>query len=295
MPRNHPLTRREALKCAALTALTLPLFGAAAGLRAADAPAPTPAKRDRTRGLKLGVATISLKDLAVDSVAAVLQQLDINCVSIFRTHAPFEKGTPEECRAAAQKFRDAGMEVATSSVVYLTNDEAAVRRAFDNARAAGLTLMTCRPDPEALPLIERFVREYDIRLAIHNHGPEDKIYPTSYEAMKLVASLDARIGVCLDAGHVMRAGADPAKAIRDCAPRLYDFHLKDSLAVPGAADIPIEVGRGRMDIPAILAALIAVKYAGAVAFEYERVGVNAITGLAESVGYVRGVLAGMTG
>ena len=293
MPLNSLPTRREALKYGALSALCLPLLGAGSRLRAAEPASGPPA--DRTHGIKLGVASISLRDLPVDAVASVLKQLEIGFVSIYGTHAPFEKGTPEQCRDAAQKFRDAGIAVATSSVVNLTNDEAAVRRAFDNAKAAGLTLMTCRPRPEALPLVERFVKETGIRLAIHNHGPEDKVYPTPYEAMKVIAPLDPRIGLCIDVGHAMRAGADPARAIRDCAARLYDLHLKDSLAVAGANDIPVEVGRGRMDIKAILAALIEVKYAGAVAFEYEKHAGNPMIGLAESVGYVRGMLAAMTG
>lgn len=287
---SHDLpTRRDVLKRAALSALALPLLGPHA-LGAADAPVAAP---DRMRGIKLGVATISLRDLSIESVVSVLKQLELGHVSIFRTHALFEKGTPEDCRVAAQKFRDGGINTWTTSVVNLPNDEAAVRHSFENVRAAGMTMMTCKPAPEALPLVERFVREYDIRLAIHNHGPEDKEYPSPREAMKLIKSLDSRIGLCVDVGHTMRAGVDPAQVIRDCASRLYDVHLKDSLAVAGAEDIPVEVGRGRMDIHAILAALVEVKYAGVVAFEYERMGVNAALGLAESVGYVRGMLAAM--
>jgi inosose dehydratase len=295
MHSHDLLTRRTLLKRAAVTALALPVLGAAHRVSAADAPAATsgPA-RDRTRGLKLGVASISLKDLAVDSVVAVLQHLAIDQVSIFRTHALFEQGKPEDCRATAQKFRDGGINPWTTSVVNLINDEVAVRRAFDNVRAAGMKMMTCKPLPEALPLVERFVKEYDIRLAIHNHGPEDEIYPSPLEAMRRIERLDPRIGVCIDVGHSMRAHVDPAKAIRECAPRLFDVHLKDTQAIPGAtSDLPTEVGRGQMDIRSILAALIEVRYAGAVAFEYERFGANSIAGLAESVGYVRGMLAAM--
>lgn len=296
MPTKNSLTRRDAVKCAALSALAFPFLGTIATSQAAEsAPVPPrPATRDRTRGIKLGVASISLQALPVAAVAAALQQLEIGYVSIFRTHAAFEKGTPEECRTAAEVFRAAGIAVATTSVVNLINDEVAVRRAFDNVRAAGLSLMTCRPVPEALPLVERFAKEYDIRLAIHNHGPEDAVYPGPEEIFKLIQRYDARIGLSLDVGHTMRTKADPAQAIRNCAARIYDVHLKDSLALPGALkDIPTEVGRGQMDIRAILAALIEIKYSGVVAFEYERLGVNPLIGLAESVGYVRGVLASL--
>lgn len=291
------LTRRAVLKTAALSALALPLAGPLSRLAAAESTPPaTPPAPDKTRinRLKLGVASISLKDMTPAGAAGVLRQLEIPCVSIFRTHAPFEKGTPDECRAAADAFRAAGVEPATTSVVNLVDDEAAMRRAFDNVRAAGLSLMTCKPAPDSLKLAERFVKEYDIRLAIHNHGPEDTLYPSPYEAMKLIESLDARIGVCIDVGHTMRARVDAAESIRRCAARLYDLHIKDTLAVPGTLkDMPIEVGRGQMDIRAILQALIDVRYTGAVAFEYERGNVNPTIGLAESVGYVRGMLAAM--
>lgn len=292
------LTRREAVKRAALSALALPLIGASSAASGAEAAAPTlaPEKRDRTHGIKLGVASISLQSLPIPSVISALQQLEIGYVSIFRTHAPFEKGTPEECRAAAEAFRAAGIKVATTSVVNLVDDDAALRKAFENVKAAGLDLMTCRPVPAAMPRIERFVKEYNIRLAVHNHGPEDKDLPGPDTTLKLVQPYDARIGLCLDLGHAMRARANLTDAIKRCAPRLFDVHIKDSFALPGAVtDIPTEVGRGQMDIRACLTALVEIKYAGVVAFEYERLGVNPLIGLAESVGFVRGMLAGLPG
>ncbi len=287
LPSDLP-TRRDALKRGAATALGLPLL--VGRLRAGDAPT-SPA--DRMHGIKLGVASISLRDLSVPEVIKVMHQLEVAYVSIFRSHAPFEQGSAEDCRATAQQFRAAGITPWTTSVVYLKNDEAATRRAFDNVRAAGLKLMTCSPAPDALALVERFVKKYDIRLAIHNHGPEDKEYPSPFDVMKLIDSLDPRIGLCIDVGHTMRAGVDPARAIRECAVRLYDVHLKDSRAQPGAKDIPVEVGRGGLDIRGILAALIDVNYSGTVAFEYEVDTGNPAIGLAESVGYVRGLLAAM--
>ncbi len=291
------LTRRAALKTAAFSALALPLLSSLPRLVAAEpaSPAAPPAPdKSRINRLKLGVASISLKDLTPAGAAGVLKQLEIPTVSIFRTHAPFEKGTPDECRAAADAFRAAGVEPITTSVVNLIDDEAAMRRAFDNVRAAGLSMMTCKPTPASLKLAERFAKEYDFRLAIHNHGPEDTLYPSPYEAMKLIESLDARIGLCIDVGHTMRAHVDAAEAIHRCAARLYDLHIKDTLALPGTLkDMPVEVGRGQMDIRAILQALIDVRYTGAVAFEYERGNVNPTIGLAESVGYVRGLLAAM--
>jgi sugar phosphate isomerase/epimerase len=293
MPSKVFLSRRDAVKHAAVAALALPLLGSPQNLSAQEKTASAPPRRGRSHAFKFGVATISLKDLPVAQVASVLKQLDLGYASLFRTHAYFEKGTAEDCRAAAQALRDGGVTPSATSVVNLNNNEAAARKAFDNTRAAGIPLMICKPTPDSLPLVTRLAKEYDIRLAIHNHGPEDKLYPSPYDAWKVVASLDPQVGLCLDLGHAMRAGADPVEAIHRCAPRIYDVHLKDSLAAPGAEDIPAIVGRGHMDIRGILAALIEIKYSGVVAFEYEVAAGNPIAGLAESVGYVRGTLAAL--
>jgi inosose dehydratase len=285
----HPtnLTRRAALKTAALSALSLPLLGTVGAL-AADATA-----KDRTRGLRLGVATYSLNKLSVEDTIAAIKQLDIKYVGAFRNHIPWA-GTAEECRAAAAKFTDAGLTITGCGVIELPNKEDAVRKAFENAKAAGLPTMVCKPHKDAFPLVEKFVKEFDLRLAIHNHGPEDAVYPSPNDAWDAIQSFDKRIGLCIDVGHAARAGTNPADAIRKCKDRLYDVHLKDTLALEGVKkDIPTEVGRGNLDIKGILTALVEIKYTGVVAFEYEKIGNNPVTGLAECVGYVRGMLAGM--
>lgn len=242
--------------------------------------------------LKLGVASYSLSKSSPQEVVAVLKQLQISRVSLYKTHCPWG-GTPEECRAAAKVFTDAGLTITGSGVIDLPNDDAAVRKAFENARAAGLPAMVCKPAPDALLLVEKFVKEFDLKLAIHNHGPEDKVYPSPYDAWKAIEPLDKRIGLCIDVGHAARAGTDPAEAIRKCHERLYDIHLKDSVAAAGAnRDAPIEVGRGHLDIKGILQALIDIKYSHVVAFEYEKRGGDTVAGLAESVNYVRKMLEG---
>jgi len=290
MPHERNLTRREALKTAVLGALTLPLLNARS--LAADTPAPPAA--DREHGLRLGIATYSTRNMSLEDTITTCKLLRLTNAGPYKSHLPCETGTVDECRAAAEKFHAAGITLTGSGVVNFKNDEAACRRAFDNARAAGLVAIVCKPDRDALPLVEKLAKEYDQRLAIHNHGPEDKVYPSPADAWNAVKSLDPHIGLCIDVGHAARAGADPAAAIRDYAARVYDVHMKDSLAVPGAQkDIPAEVGAGRLDIRGILRALLDIKYAGVVAFEYEKVAANPVTGLAESVGYVRGMLASL--
>jgi sugar phosphate isomerase/epimerase len=230
--------------------------------------------------------------LSLDETIAVAGVIRVTNLALFKTHCAWETATPAECRAIGEKVRAAGLTLTGSGVINLPNDEAKLRAAFENAKAAGLATMVCKPLPEALPLIEKFVKEYDQRLAIHNHGPEDKTYPSPLDAWKTIQPFDARIGLCLDVGHCARAGMEPATAIRQFAARLYDIHMKDTVAIVGATkDLPVEIGSGRLDIPAMLRALLAINYAGVVSFEYEKPTGNPVTGVAESIGYVRGVLA----
>lgn len=293
LPVPRVLTRREAVKLAVLGAVALPLarVSAAEAVAALPAPAPVPATEG---GLRLGIATYSTRMISLDETISAIKALRIKHAGVFRTHCNWETVSIDEARAVGEKFRAAGIAITGSGVVNLPNDEAKCRQAFENVKAAGMATMICKPDPSVLPLIEKLVREYDQKLAIHNHGPEDKVFPSPTEVWEAIKGLDARIGFCIDVGHAMRAKVDPAEAIRRHAARIYDVHLKDSLAVPGAlADIPTEIGTGTMNIRGILQALREIKYTGVVALEYEKGGGNPLIGLSESLGYVRGLLATM--
>lgn len=303
IPNN--LTRRDALKSAALGALTLPILSSA--LWSADAAkdkkgkakaeaSPTlypPSSPDgRENGLRLGVASYSLRNLPLDPAIETVLALRVKNIALFRAHCNWEAASVDECRAVGDKLKAAGLNLTGSGVVNLPNDEAKCRKAFENVKAAGMQSMVCKPELAALPIVEKLAKEFDQKLAIHNHGPEDKVYPTPEVIWNAVKSLDSRIGLCIDVGHTARFGDDPAVAIKKYAARVYDVHLKDSVAVIGAQrDVPVEVGAGRLDVRGILRALLDIKYNGVVAFEYEKVAGNPVIGLAESVGHVRGILA----
>ena len=287
MKNQNPLTRRDAIKTTALTAL-----GLCCGLPAlaADSPALPMSARDK---LKLGVATISLTKKTVEGVIAALKQLQIESASLYKTHLPWATATPDQCRAVVKQFTDAGLVVSSTGVIDFTTDEAAARAAFENVQAAGLKTMCARPIPEALPIVEKLVKEYDIKVAIHNHGPTD-LYPTGEAAWKAVQPYDKRIGLCLDVGHAWRAGGDPATEILNCRERLYQVHLKDTRGPRGTVTrdpSPVIVGHGDLDIHGILAALVQIQFQYRTDFEYEEKAEDQLPGLAESVGYVRGILS----
>lgn len=294
---NLFLTRREAIRKAALAGLLLPLGGAARGQGAESAASPAEAPSGRP-ALNLGLAGYSLRKLPIDGAIAALRELGVTSVSVFKVHVPILLSTPEVCRQMAQKFRDAGVSIAATGVVYLEKSEASLRRAFECGRAAGLKTMTASyakpPDREMFLLTERFVREYDIKLAFHNHGPEDAIFPSPYDVWEAVQPYDLRLGLCIDVGHSARAGVDPSEAIRRCRSRLYDVHMKDTLAGPGdKKDRPVGLGFGRLDLRSIMAALLEIHFQYQVGLEDEVDSTDPIPGIAQSFGYMRGMLAAL--
>ncbi|HEY4302492.1 MAG TPA: sugar phosphate isomerase/epimerase [Candidatus Didemnitutus sp.] len=276
-------SRRDVLKALAIGGLVTPLLGQAAGKLDAE---------QKTAAFKLGIASYSLRGLSLDAALAAVRRLGLGALSINRAHISWEHAAAGWERVVA-KFAPAGVAVRCCGVVTLPNDETTVRGAFEFARTLGVALMACSPEPASLPLVARYAAEYNIRAAIHNHGPEDKIYPSPHEVWAAVQPYGRHLGLCIDVGHAYRAGADPAECIRRYRERLFDVHLKDSAAPVGAEDIPTEIGRGRMDVPGILTALRESGYDGTAWFEFEKDASDPLPGLAESIGFVRGLLRGM--
>jgi inosose dehydratase len=289
-------TRRDVLKSAAVAAAILPLTGVP--LRAADAPkelvgppsATTPGK-DPWKGLKVGVASYSFRGMPLEMAIAAIRRVDLHYVSIKDKHLKLNS-TTEERKAVAQQFRDAGINPISCGVITI-KDEAAARNAFEYARDIGVPTIVAAPEISMLPVLDKLVKEFNIKIAIHNHGPEAKIFKTPTEVWDGVQAFDARIGLCIDVGHTARAGESPAEAMRKYKARLYDCHFKDivSLQAKNAATAEVEIGRGVLDIKGMLQALLDGPYTGHVGFEHEKTAENPLPGLAESVGYTKGVLS----
>jgi sugar phosphate isomerase/epimerase len=281
------ISRRDLLKTGALAAVV-------PTVNLPSLTAPATEEVDPWRGLKIGVATYTLRELPIEEAIKAIKRVGLKYVSIknVRNHIDLTH-TTEERKQRAQMFRDAGLVPMSVGNVGMKNDEADIRRAFEYARDIGVPTMVCAPPKDAVPLLDKFVKEFDIKLAIHNHGPEDKQFPSPYDVWQAVEKYDKRIGLCIDVGHTARAGVDPAESIIKCRERLYDVHMKDIYAL-GNRNTPIESGRGILNTKAILAALLKIKYQGLVGFEYEKDAKDPVPGLAESVGYVKGVLAGLS-
>jgi inosose dehydratase len=284
------ISRRQWIKAGALAAVApaIPMMPYASFAAAAAEDA------DPWHGLKVGVATYTLRDLPIEEAIKGVKRVGLKYVSIknVKNHIDLSH-TPEERKQRAKMFRDAGLIPLSVGNVSMRTGEADIRKAFEYARDIGVPTIVCAPSLEAIPFLDKMVKEFDIRLAIHNHGPEDKgFFPSPFDVMRAVEKFDKRIGLCIDVGHTARAGADPADSILKCQERLYDLHMKDISAL-GDRNTPIEGGRGILDSKSILAALLKIKYQGLVGFEYEKDAKDPVPGLAESVGYVKGLLAAM--
>src|SRR5215475_11720910 len=281
------ISRRDLLKTGAIAAVAIPSvnFGAPAALTTEEA--------DPWLGLKIGVATYTMRELPIEEAIKGVQRVGLKYVSIknVKNHIDLSH-SPEERKQRAAMFRDAGLIPLSVGNVSMRSGEAEIRKAFEYARDIGVPTIVCAPSLEAIPLLDKMVKEFDIRLAIHNHGPEDKgFFPSPFDVMRAVEKFDQRIGLCIDVGHTARAGVDPAESILKCQERLYDLHMKDISAL-GDKNTPIEGGRGILDSKSILAALLKIRFQGLVGFEYEKDAKDPVPGLAESVGYTKGLLVG---
>lgn len=237
---------------------------------------------------QLGLASYTLRKFELDETLAMTNRLELKYICFKDFHLPMDS-TPEQIQEVVAKVKEAGLILYGGGVIYMRNEDQ-VNRAFDYAKAAGMKVIVGVPNHDLLPLVNKKVQEYDIKVAIHNHGPTDKVYPTPASAYERIKDLDKRIGLCNDIGHTKRANVDPSESAKKFAERLLDVHIKD-VSQATAKGRTVEIGRGVIDIPKFLRTLLEINYSGIVSFEYEKDEDGPLAGLAESVGYVRGVLA----
>ena len=241
--------------------------------------------------VKLGVASYSLRKLPLDKTLDAIKALRTPYVNFKSVHLAYEM-QPAELAAARKAIEAAGFTIVGGGTIDFTKDaDDDVRRYFEYAHAAGMPLIVGTCAPAVLPRVEKFAKQYNIKVAIHNHGPEDKHFPSPYDVLKAVKDMDPRMGLCMDIGHTSRTGTDIVKAAKDAGPRLLDIHAKD-LRDAGAKDSQCIVGEGVLPIPAFFQALSTMGYAGYVNLEYEIDADDPLPGMKQSFAYMRGVLAG---
>jgi len=290
---KHDVPRRGFLKFAALGAVGA-AFTKPDAVRAALATGRPPVARPPIEdvGVKLGVASYSLRNFSREKAIGMTKALGTPYINLKSVHLPYD-ASPAEIAAARAEVDAAGLHIVGGGLItFETDTDDGVRKYFDYAKAAGMPVMVSTCHPGVLPRVEKFAKQYNIKIAIHNHGPEDKDFPSPYDVLKVVKGMDPRIGLCIDVGHTVRTGTDVVRAVVDAGPRLLDMHVKDlrDLKVMESQCI---VGEGKIPIVEIFRQLRAMRYAGYVNLEYEIDADDPMPGMKQSFAYMRGVLAGL--
>jgi sugar phosphate isomerase/epimerase len=244
---------------------------------------------DRMSRLMLGIASYSFREFTLDQALDMAKTLGVTHMTFKDVHLP-RTDPPEATRALRAKIQAAGITIVGGGTINIANDPVQIKKEFEYAKNAGFPMIYTSPVPEALDTLEQLAKAYDIKVAIHNHGPEDKLWPRPQDAYAAVKSRDRRLGLCVDIGHTIRTGTDPVQACREVRDRLYDMHVKD-LTVKTDEKSETKVGRGVIDFPALFRTLIEIGYKGQVGLEYEIEPKNPLPGMIESMAYMRGVLA----
>lgn len=290
VPRRSFLTTAAATMAGAALGVTAsPSVGRAAaeGAQGDDRGAAAPPHE-----IKLGVASYSLREFPLDKALEMVKTLRTPYINFKSVHVPYEK-SPDELAAIRKQIEDQGFRiVGGGTITFDENTDAGVEKYFAYAKAAGMPTIVCTGPVAVLPRVEKYARQYDIKVAIHNHGTEDKIFPSPYDVLKNVKNMDPRMGLCIDIGHTVRTGTDPVKAVLDAGPRLHDMHAKD-LADLSKRDSQVAVGEGKIPIAGIFRALQTIRYPGYVNLEYEINAKDPLPGMQISFAHMRGVIAGL--
>ncbi len=247
---------------------------------------------ERSSSVRLGVASYSLRELSRTDAIRAIKELRTPYVNVKSFHLPYECAD-EEFAAGLREFKEAGLQIVGGGTITLQKeDDDDIRFYFEYAKECGMPLMVIAPTRATLPRIERFVKEYGIQVAVHNHGPEDPHFPGPQDVLPVIKDMDPRVGVCLDVGHTTRTGIDIVEAMALSGDRMLDIHIKDlrDLKVKESQCI---VGEGAMPIRRMFAQLVKMSYPGYVNLEYEIDADNPLPGMKQSFAYMRGVLAGL--
>ncbi|HEX3717664.1 MAG TPA: sugar phosphate isomerase/epimerase family protein [Verrucomicrobiae bacterium] len=266
------------------------LLGSTLALAGTAAAAVVKPERKPDDGLKLGMASYTYGKFSLDQAIAMTKDAGLKYINLKPDFHLKLTSTKEERHAARAKIEAAGLTLTGGGVIYMKNNEEEIQNIFNYCVDAGMPVVVCSPEPDALDTVEKFAKQTGVMVAIHNHGPSDKTYPSPMDVYKMVKDRDPLMGICMDIGHTVRIGVDPVECINDCGERLHDMHLKDvTSATPKGKPVP--VGRGVLDIVGIFTTLKARNFPYHIGLEYEGNPTNPQPAVRESIGYARGVLA----
>jgi sugar phosphate isomerase/epimerase len=284
---SSKLSRRDFVRSGALATAALSMGGSAISQDFNTRPA------DAANTIRFGLASYTLRNFTRAQLIGFMKQLNIHALNAkdVKDHLPMDE--QGEAQALAD-YAAASIQLhAAGTINFAKEDDADIRSKFEYCKRAGISVIVAGdPTLQTLPRIEKFAREYDMRMAIHNHGPEDKLWPSPLDVLKAVQGMDARMGCCIDVGHTVRTGTDVVKAIHQAGARLFNVHMKD-LSNFSDKESQVAVGDGAMPVRKIFDALSEIGYTGFVDLEYEVHPDDPMPGVIASFAFMRGVLSGM--
>jgi sugar phosphate isomerase/epimerase len=236
---------------------------------------------------KLGMAGYSFKEFTVEQTIEMMKRAGVSNLSIKDFHMPYTS-TKDQITSVISKFKAGDINPYAVGVVYMKTEQE-VDRSFEYAKMAGVKLIVGAPEYALLPYVEKKVKESDICIAIHNHGPDNPLFPNAADIWNRIWDKDKRMGICIDIGHTKRDGKDPVFDILRYGSRIFDVHIKDVDAATKDGKM-VEIGRGIIDIPGVIGALRKIGFSGMCSLEYEKDMKDPLAGIAESLGYFRGVM-----
>lgn len=237
---------------------------------------------------KVGVAGYTFVKFDLDKTLETLEKANVHYLCIKDFHLPFNS-TEQQIADFHAKLKSKNVTGYAVGPIYMKTEEE-VDRAFEYAKRVGVKLIVGVPTYELLPYVDKKVKEYDFHYAIHLHGPDIELFPDADDVWESVKNLDPRMGMCLDIGHDTRNGKNPVADLKKYHSRVFDIHIKD-VTGDTKAGYSVEIGRGIIDIPAFVNMLREVNYTGVCSLEHEKNMDNPFMGIAESIGYFRGVIA----
>ena len=222
------------------------------------------AQEAKAAGLKLGIQIYSLRGFPVEVALDHTKNLGFEEVEFFSGMFPLS-ASDEEIKKMVDKVKGLGLRISAHGVNGFTKDADANRKVFEFAKKAGIKNISAAPTPDSMDSLNDLVKEYDIRIAIHNHGPSDR-FNKVVDVLRAIEGRDPRIGACADLGHFIRSGEKPVEVIRALAGRLYGIHLKD-FAEMKENTRGVILGQGHLDCDALIQAKFPAD--GAMSLEYE--------------------------
>ncbi len=286
LPRFSDLSRRHFLQLSAAT-----FAATACGLPRLQAADPDP-----YAGFKMGLQSYSLRGFDVEKALEHTQMLGLKYWEAYPKHIP-EGSVPKHIEEQKAKLAKAGVTLMSYGVLGFDGNEAAARTHFDFAKAMGIVSLSADPTPDkkTFDMLDKLVAEYDVAIAIHNHGPGHR-YNKISDVLAVVKDRHPKIGACVDTGHYLRSDEDPVQAIEQLGARVFGVHLKDvkSIVADDKRSKQFKIlGEGDLNVVGCLRALKKLNYGYCLAIEYEENPQNPLSDLEVCLKHVRSAVQAM--